>query len=161
MLVYSSLHAKMSTDEISLVASGTSGQLGGLTDGYFCSICGMWLGRGQVKDHLISKKHRRNVTGDQPHIGTASRPASSSEPAVQAGQGPGVRVALLSLAGEEVGAIIVAPDSGWREVAVEVRLQTHFQAMPPADVRAATGASMAAEGVQVIRRPDIDSRALS
>ena len=147
----------MSTDEIVLVASGTSGQLGGLTDGYFCSICGMWLGKGQVKDHLKGKKHRRNVTGDQRHIGTASRPASSSEPAVQAGQGPGVRVALLSLAGEEVGAINVAPDSVWREIAVEVQLQfRNFRAIPPADVRAATGASMAAEGVQVMRRPDID-----
>ena len=79
---------------------------------------------------------------------------------LRAGQGGSVRVALISMAGVEVGAIFVAPDSGWRDIAVEVRLQTcDLQAVPPADkadVRAATGASMAAEGVQVIRRPDID-----
>ena len=130
---------------------------GGLSDGYWCAISEMWLGKLQVEDHLTGKKHRQNSTGGQKHVGTASGPASgpasSSEIAVQAGQGESVRVALLSLAGEEVGAINVAPDSGWREVAVEVRLQTrNFQAIPPADVRAATGASMAAEGVQVIRR---------
>ena len=148
-----------STAEVSLVASGTSGQLGGLTDGYFCSICGMWLGKGQVEDHLKGKKHRINKTDDQPHIGTASRPArssklapaSSSEPAVQAGQGLGVRVALLSMAGHEVGAINVAPDCGWRVIAVQVLLQyPNFRALPPAHVQAATGASMAVEGVQVI-----------
>ena len=73
---------------------------------------------------------------------------------MQAGQGLGVRVPLLSLAGEEVGAINVAPDCGWREVAVKVSLQTlNFQAIPPADILAATGASMAAQGVQVIVVP--------
>ena len=151
----------MSSDEIAPVASGTSGELGGfslISDGVYCAICEMWVGKEQVEDHLKGQKHRLNVTGDQRHIGTSdgtstSVLASSSEIAVQAGQGESVRVALLSLAGEEVGAINVAPDSGWREVAVEVRLQTrYFQAIPPADVRAATGASMAAEGVQVIRR---------
>ena len=146
----------MSSDEIAPVASGTSGELGGfslISDGVYCAICEMWVGKEQVEDHLKGQKHRLNVTGDQRHIGTVSGPARSSEIAAQAGQGESVRVALLSLAGEEVGAINVAPDSGWREVAVEVRLQTrYFQAIPPADVRAATGASMAAEGVQVIRR---------
>ena len=150
----------MSSDEIAPVASGTSGELGGfslISDGVNCAICEMWVGKEQVEDHLKGQKHRLNVTGDQRHIGTVSGPASSSEIAAQAGQGESVRVALLSLAGEEVGAINVAPDSGWREIAVEVQLQfRNFRAIPPADVRAATGASMAAEGVQVIRRPDID-----
>ena len=96
------------------------------THAYYCTICEMFLPPTHVEDHLKGKKHRRNVTGDQRHIGVVSRPASSSEIAVQAGQGESVRAALLSLAGEEVGAINVAPDSGWREVAVEVRLQTRY-----------------------------------
>ena len=110
-------------------------------------------GAGASRGPPQGEEAQKNSPGGQKHIKTASGPASSSEIAVQAGQGEGVRVALLSMAGEVVGTINVAPDSGWRDVAVEVLLQTsEFQAIPPADVRAATGASMAAEGVQVIRR---------
>ena len=171
MLEYSSLLPKMSTDDweggeeeeegiccASTPAGGCASTPAGgrsvvIGDDHYCAICDMWLRKKHVEDHLTGEMHRGNSTGGQQHIGTASGPASSSEIAVQAGQGESVRVALLSLAGEEVGAINVAPDSGWREVAVEVRLQIrNFQALPPADVRAATGASMAAEGVQVIRR---------
>ena len=148
-----------STYEILLVTPGASGELGGLTHAWYCTICEMYLGKRDVADHLKGKKHRINKTADQPLIGTASRPArssklapaSSSEPAVQAGQGLGVRVALLSMAGHEVGAINVAPDCGWRVIAVQVLLQyPNFRALPPAHVQAATGASMAVEGVQVI-----------
>ena len=130
---------------------------GGFQDAYYCALCEMWMGNRHVEDHLTGKKHRESCTGGEKKkvTETASEPASSS----------GVRVALISMAGVEVGAINVAPDSLWRDIAVEVRLQfCDLQAVPPtdmADVRAATGASMAAEGVQVIRRPDIDSRALS
>ena len=155
--MHSSAVAELAPDFTSagvILALPEEGQpMGGHTHESHCTICEMFLPPTHVEDHLIGKKHRRNVTRDQRHIGTASRPASSSEPAVQAGQGPGVRVPLLNLAGEEVGAINVAPDSGWREIAVEVQL--HFpdiRAIPPADARAATSASMAAEGVQVIRR---------
>ena len=134
---------------------------GGFQDAYYCALCEMWMGKEQVEDHLTGKKHRNSTGGEKKKvIETASEPASSSEIAMRAGQGGSVRVALISMAGEEVGAINVAPHSDWRDIAVEVRLQTcDLQAVPPADradVRAATGASMAAEGVQVIRRPDID-----
>ena len=55
------------------------------------------------------------------------------------------------MVGHEVGAINVAPDCGWRAIAVGVLLQfPNFRVLPPADEQAATGASMAVEGVRVI-----------
>ena len=162
MSMTTSKDSSTNTDEILLVTPGTSGgELCGLTHCWYCTICEMFLGKRHVEEHLTGMMHRENQNkiGDQPHIGTVSRPVSSSEPApassseaaVQAGQGLRVRVALLSMAGHEVGAINVAPDCGWRAIAVGVLLQfPNFRVLPPADEQAATGASMAVEGVRVI-----------
>ena len=54
----------MSTDEIALVASGTSGHLGTIVEapfehGHYCPLCEMWMGPEQVEDHLKGKKHRK------------------------------------------------------------------------------------------------------
>ena len=135
-------------------------------DAIYCDLCEMYLnGEAQWADHLLGKKHKKNlarndvIASSQGHA--AESPDAPASPRGQASQEPlappgFIMIRLLAaLSGSCVGSVLCRNEATWQEVAaVIVDKHPRMQPVPPSRARHLIAADLEVEGVQVMFRPE-------
>ena len=106
----------------------------------YCKECEMWMAGSQLQDHLIGKKHQKNIRSlKQSDI---SAPGEVPVPTVRikvAGQDvPSLVIPVYDMGGTESGAIELSPEVSWGEMAASWRRETGTNLLPPEGTRPST-----------------------
>ena len=133
-------------------AGGSETMPGGARTPIHCAVCNQFLnGPLRYEEHLVSKKHLRNVAKATVGVSHEELAGDSASPTPDVPEGH-VLIPCLAMSGRQVGHVTLPRSALWGQIAAEVVLRyPDYRPVPPANARGCTAGEI--EAINIVTGP--------